>query len=134
MTVKNRGGFTLVELMTVLLVLGLLITIAIPNLLGSKIAANETAAQATLKTISTALETYASMTNSQFPSSTDDLLNISPPYISENYFDGAVHQGYQYATFTLTTSAYDIRATPLSEAQGGNSFSITTGGVLVTNP
>jgi len=44
-------GFTLLELLIVLVVIAILVTIAIPNLLSSKIEANETAAIATLRQV-----------------------------------------------------------------------------------
>ncbi|MHC4223119.1 MAG: type II secretion system protein [Planctomycetota bacterium] len=47
----SQKGFTLVELMVILVILAILITIAIPGLLGSKINANETSAFANLRTI-----------------------------------------------------------------------------------
>jgi len=47
---KTRG-FTLVELLIVLVVIAIIVTIAIPNLLSAKIATNETAAIATIRQV-----------------------------------------------------------------------------------
>ncbi|MBW3625963.1 MAG: prepilin-type N-terminal cleavage/methylation domain-containing protein [Armatimonadetes bacterium] len=56
---RNRSeGFTLIELLIVIAVIAILAALAIPNLLSSRKAANETAAIAQLKTISSAQETY----------------------------------------------------------------------------
>ena len=54
----RREGFTLVELLIVLLVIAILATMAIPNLLSSRKAANETLAIHHLRTICTAQEVY----------------------------------------------------------------------------
>ncbi len=59
--------------MIVLMVLGMLMTILIPNVLRVRLLANEAIARATLKTISTALESYAN-DNTQYPGDPNLLL------------------------------------------------------------
>lgn len=49
----SQKGFTLIELMTVVAIVALLATLAIPNLMGAKLSTNESAAIATLRTLST---------------------------------------------------------------------------------
>ena len=78
MTSKNRipttsqRGFTLIEIMVVMVILGLLVAIVAPNIMGRSDQAKVTIAETQLKNIQSALDLYR-LDNSHYPSTQQGL-------------------------------------------------------------
>ncbi len=129
----NRKGFTLVEIMIVVAIIALLAAIAVPNLLTARRTANEAAAKATIRSLSTAAEVFSTSNSGAYPTTVPALVGFiasGANYCADAAGATTAVQGYNYAC-TLDIGGYTFVAAPVTAGTTGNvTYTGTTGGVL----
>ena len=76
---QSESGFTLVELLVVMLILGLLAAIAIPAFFNQRDKAHDADAKATARSAQTAIETYATDNDGSYAGADNDALRAIEP-------------------------------------------------------
>jgi prepilin-type N-terminal cleavage/methylation domain-containing protein len=132
---KRSTGFSLIELLIVVAIILIISAISIPNLLRSRMAANEASAVGSLRTITAACVTYSSTYGVGFPAALSNLgtsgtASSTSADLIDNVLASGVKSGYAFvymasAAVSNFVPAYGVQANPLTPGQTGTRYFFT---------
>ncbi len=116
---KNNKGFSLIELLIVVAIIGIIAAIAVPNLLQSKAAANEASSISAIRNIVTSHITYSATVGSGKYATDLDALEVAK--LIDSVLGSGTKDGYLFAS-SGSANAFVITGEPITAGTTGTRY------------
>jgi type IV pilus assembly protein PilA len=136
---RKQKGFSLIELLIVVAIILIIAAIAIPNLIRSKIAANQASAVASLRTLNTSAvlfnTNYGLYPTALSSLATSGAASSTAADMIDNVLSTGTKSGYTFVWSGGTNGTYSITASPVSLNSTGTVYYYTDQTLVIrSNP